>query len=355
MNESNGTDVLLQVFQHGLRWPWNYVGTVAVCGLLTAVARTLINWVAPANIDMLFLLVVFLVAWLLGRGPALLAAFLSVGLFDFFFVPPLYTFEVADGQYLITFAVMLSVALITGQLAAGARERVHYLEMAQVAKTQAEAERLRNSVLASLSHDLRTPLTALLGLADTLDLAPLPPPHDETAQALRMRVKDLATLVDNLLDLARITSGTQPLRKEWQPLEEVVGTAIHHLESSLVGRSVEVMLAPDLPLLEFDAVLLERVLCNLLDNVVRHTPAGTAVHIEAQRAGDSVEIKVQDEGPGFPMSGPKAGLGLAICKAIIEAHGGRLALDEAPDGGALANIHLPAGTPPKLLEEHELA
>lgn len=139
---------------------WNYAGAVLACVATAGIARLLARWVDPANIVMLFLLAVFLVAWLLGRGPALLAAFLAVALFDFFFVLPHFSFAVADVQYLITFAVMLAVALVTGQLAAVARERLRYMEMVQETRMQAEAERLRHSILASLSHDLRTPHAA---------------------------------------------------------------------------------------------------------------------------------------------------------------------------------------------------
>lgn len=356
VNQPNRLSFLQQAPCHGGRCRvLPYLAALLACILVTALLWLSDDKVAVANIDMLYLLTVFLLALRFGRGPALLAAFLSVALFDFFFVPPHYTFRVADSQYLITFAVMLAVALITGQLAARARERLRFVEAAQEARLQIDAERLRNSILASLSHDLRTPLTALVGLADTLALARLPAPHDETARALRDQAKDLAALVDNLLDLARLTSGNRPLRKEWQLLEDVVGTAIHLLEPALAGRAMVVQLAPDLPLLEFDAVLVERVLGNLLDNAVRYTPAGSPIRIEARRDGDRVEVTVQDAGPGFPAGRPHEGLGLTICRAIVEAHGGGLTLANVPAGGARAGFSLPIGNPPEVGEEAEAA
>ncbi|MGB9130287.1 MAG: DUF4118 domain-containing protein [Thiobacillus sp.] len=341
---------------------WYYAGAVLACLFTAAIAKLLVPWVDPANIVMLFLLAVFLVAWRLGRGPALLAAFLAVALFDFFFVLPHFSLAVADAQHLITFAVMLAVALVTGQLAAVARERLRYVEMVQETRMQAEAERLRHSILASLSHDLRTPLAALVGLADTLVLASpkLPPPHDETARVLRDQAQSLAEMVNNLLELARLTQGRQPLNLEWQPLEEIVGAAIQRLGPGLDAHPVSVDLDPGLPLLEFDAVLLERVLGNLLDNAAKHTPPGTPIFVEARVRGNVAEVSVRDSGPGFPPDfGANApahyGLGLSICQAIVAAHDGKLALENGPDGGARVSFTLPLGAPPAIGEEPEAA
>lgn len=341
---------------------WKYAGAALACLLTAGIATLLMPWVDPANIVMLFLLAVFLVAWLLGRGPALLAAFIAVALFDFFFIQPHFSFAVADAQHLITFAVMLAVALVTGQLAAVARERLRYMEMAQETRMQAEAERLRHSILASLSHDLRTPLAALVGLADTLVLArpTLPPPHDETARALRDQARSLAEMVNNLLELARLTQGRQPLNLEWQPLEEIVGAAIQRLGPVLKAHPVSVDLDPGLPLLEFDAVLLERVLGNLLDNAAKHTPPGTPIFVEGRVRGAAAEVSVRDSGPGFSPeaasgAAPHNGLGLSICQAIVAAHGGKLRVENGPDGGARVTFTLPLGTPPVIGEEPEAA
>ena len=489
-----------------------YGWAAAACLATTLIATPLRGLLDLANIVMLFLLTVVLVAVRFGRGPAVAAAFLSVASFDFFFVPPRFSFAVSEVQYLTTFAVMLAVALITAQLTArlgdqaqiafarerrtralygmardlsGAMaaeqvieiagrfieeslpakttlflpasggglkalsgpgggseviaerfawvafehgetvgpglsypdnlvlylplkapmrvrgvlaialaepdwvlpaeqhqlletvaslvaivlERIHYVEVAQEALLRVESERLRNSLLSALSHDLRTPLTALVGLADSLAIAgsQLPARQRETAEAIRDEALRMSSLVSNLLDMARLQAGAVRLRKEWQPLEEVVGSSLKSLESRLRNHRVKVRLPADLPLLEFDAVLMERVFCNLLENAAKYTPPGSEMAIEAHRRDEIVEISVADNGPGLapgseeaifekfmrgrPESAtPGVGLGLAICRSIVEAHRGRIRAESRPEGGARFVFTLPVGEPPAIDE-----
>ncbi len=494
--------------EHAESLPWRkYLATVAVCGVTAGVATPLIPWLELSNIVMLFLLAIVGVAVRFGRGPAVLAAFVGVGLFDFFFVPPRFTFAVSDAQYLITFAVMLVVALVIGQLTAGLKtqaeaamqrehrvrslyamsrdlgaalmpdqvaeigarflaaefgaksallvadaddrlhalpgatttvdagvaqwafdrgeaagrgtdtlpaspclvlplkapmrlrgvlaiepaadtrelgpeprrlldtcasllaislERIHYIEVAQSSTLQIESERLRNSLLSAISHDLRTPLAALVGLADTLQLTK-PAPTDaqrEITQSIRQSAMRMNTLVNNLLDMARLESGAVQLNRQWQPLEEVVGSALAGCAPLLAGRKLQVQLADDLPLLHLDAVLIERVLVNLLENAAKYTPAGSPIEITGTLQGDQVALTVDDHGPGLPKGREEAifqkfergakesatagvGLGLAICRAIVQAHGGTIAGATRVAGGARFTIMLPVGEPPR--------
>jgi two-component system sensor histidine kinase KdpD len=486
----------------------NYAWTVVACVFTTAIATLLLPYFDLANIVMLFLLTVVLVAVRFGGGPAVLAAFLSVGLFDFFCVPPRLSFAVSDAQYVLTFAVMLAVALITGQLTAGLRyqaristhreeralalyefardlssllqteqviataaeviartfraevvlfvpdaqdrltahgdprmqartdigaaqwafdkgqeagtgtdtlagseflylplkapmrtrgvlavhpqsdrlllvpeqrrqldtfaalaaialERVHYVEIAQQALLRMESERLRNSLLSALSHDLRTPLAALVGLAESLALTkpPLSPPQLESAQAIAVEARRMSALVNNLLDMARIQSGDVKLRREWQPFEEVVGSALKAGQLALGSRRVKTAVDRGLPLIEFDATLIERVLYNLLENAGKYTPETTTITLAATVSGDNLLVTVSDDGPGLPKgqeeaifekftrgsresSTPGVGLGLAISRAIVEAHRGRIWAENDPGGGARFCFTLPLGVPP---------
>ncbi len=495
---------------------WPYALAVAACLLIALLCYPLARHVELANIVMLFLLAVVLVAVYAGRGPAVLAAFLSVALFDVVFVPPQWSFAVSDVQYLLTFAVMLVVALITASLTAGLKrqgqltarrerdaralyetarelagalasaqigesiarsartllhaeavlllpdndgrlrnaqdstagvdtrenlpdwidaqavnavfrasgtgtrgidlgglsgseppvhylplhapmcvrgvlavrgriaaadrpqlealaslgaiavERLHFVEVAQRTQMQMNTERLRHSLLAAVSHDLRTPLTALVGLADTLTLpsAALNATALGTAEAIRDQARQLSTLVGNLLDMARLQTGRVTLRREWQPLDEVIGASIEQLRARLDAHRVLVNLAADLPFVNIDAVLMERVFCNLLDNAVKYSPPGSPITIDAVRSDDMISVAVTDAGSGvagadaarifdvFERAVPEsassgAGLGLSICRSIVEAHGGELRLVDQPTG-ARFEFTLPVGEPPAI-------
>jgi two-component system sensor histidine kinase KdpD len=254
-------------------------------------------------------------------------------------------------------------------LAAIALERVHYVEVAQDTEVRMEGERLRNSLLAALSHDLRTPLTALVGLSESLALArpALPDTQMELAAAVRDEARRMSTLVANLLDMARIQSGGVRLNLQWQVIEELVGGALRASRWQLGARRVEVRMPRALPLVRFDAALLERVLCNLLENAAKYTPpdARIAIEAEADEGAGALRVRVLDEGPGLPAGREDAlfekfvrgqaespiagvGLGLAICRAIVDAHGGRMRAANRPSGGACFEFSLPLGDPPPL-------
>ncbi len=500
-----------------LKAPWqSYAMSAAFCGLATALASPLQPMFDLANIAMLFLLTVVLVSVRYGLGPSIMASFLNVAAFDFFYVPPRLSFAVSDVQYLMTFAVMLAVGLITAKLTNGLKyqarvaglreqrvralyemsrdlsgalmpeqiaeinqrfaetefdaraailladengrlgapihaprgspvvdsgigqwafdhgaeagcgtdtlpgspvlyvplkapmrirgvlaleprnphrmmapeqrrlldtfarliaislERVHYVDVAQSTTLQMESERLRNSLLSAISHDLRTPLSALVGLADSMSLTQPPPTGQQVEIAASMREEALRmnSLVSNLLDMARLQSGAVKLNRQWQPLEEVVGSALKSMRSTIAGHRVKVNLPVDLPLLELDAVLIERVLSNLLENAAKYTPADSLIEIGAAPSGQSIDIWVADNGPGLPTgkeeqifkkfergqkesATPGVGLGLAICRAIIEAHGGNIHAENRLSGGARFVFSLPRGNPPAIDDAEE--
>lgn len=260
-------------------------------------------------------------------------------------------------RLLDTFAGLVAIAL----------ERVHYVHVAQSTTVQMESERLRNSLLAALSHDLRTPLTALVGEAD--GLAGSQPPLDSKRQATARSIRDqalrLSALVNNLLDMARLQAGHVQLNLQWQPLEEVVGSALSQAEQLLGDRDVSIDLPLDLPFLEFDATLMERVFFNLFENACKYTPPGSRIEISARPVDDLMEVTVSDNGPGLLRGREEAifekftrgvketavsgvGLGLAICRAIVEAHHGHIRAENRPEGGVRFVMTLPLGKPPAM-------
>ena len=492
-------------------WP-GYAWAAATSIALTLLCTPLASVLELSNIVMLFLLGVVGVAMRFGRGPSALAALLNVAAFDYFFVPPRLSFAVSDVQYVLTFAIMLGVGLLVGQLTAGLRfaagvstsrerrarslfeltrelsaaleasqvvalgtaavrghfggdalvlvtdaadqlvmpadapqgfdpqvadwafrhgqraglatatlaaqpwhyvplrapmrvrgvlalspaqprwllipeqaqqldtlarqiaialERVHYVEVAQQAVVEMESERLRNALLGAISHDVRTPLTALIALAESLQTLP-PDEHAEAARAIVAQAHELHALVSNLLDMARLESGIAGgavnLRRDWQSVEEVVGSAIRAARTSLGGTVVQTALDPDLPLVEFDAVLIERVLVNLLENATKYGAPPIVVGARAELG--ALVLTVRDHGPGLPAAllgheqklfdkftrgeaesaTPGVGLGLAICKAVVSAHGGEITAENARDGGAEFTVTLPRREPPEPAE-----
>lgn len=337
-----------------------WVVTPLLIALATGISLLAGKHFAEADVVMLYLLVVVIAATRFGRWPALVGSALSVLAFDFFFVTPNFTFAVADERHLVTFATLFIVGLSISALADAARR----------AATKANTEELRSSLLSSVSHDLRTPLSAITGAATTLrdrygELQP--GQRDELVGAICDEAERLERLVANLLDMSRLQSGVLEVKRDWVPLEEVVGAALSQVERQLGHRPVRVTLPPGLPLVPVDPVLLEQVFCNLFDNAARYTPPGSAITVGARAIEGAVEVTVDDEGPGLEpgsetrvfekfyrgnVTSPGAGLGLAICRGVVEAHGGCLVAGRAPSGGARFTITLPlVGQPPTVPRE----
>jgi two-component system sensor histidine kinase KdpD len=486
-----------------------YATAVAAVAVATGLAWLMAPVSELSNVVMVYLLGIVVVAMRTGRGPSLLAAVLSVAAFDFFFVPPQFTFAVSDVRYLLTFLVMLIVGVVISGLTvrtraqaeaaehreqqtaalyamsrqlAGTRgvdallqvavqhvaevfrsrivvllpgdagglapwpggqfevdandlgvgrwvfehrqpaglgtatlpgasalyvplvgsagavgvlgvrppdrhamdepERLHQLETfagqtalalerarlaeeTQAAQVRIETERLRNSLLSSVSHDLRTPLTAITGAVSTL-IQDGPRLDDTTRRELLDSVHEeaerLNRLVQNLLEMTRLESGAVQLRKELHPPEEVIGAALGRLGKRLVDRRVTTRVPSDLPLVPMDDVLIEQVLLNLLDNAVKYTPPGSPIEIIATATDQNLTIEVADRGPGLPAGDVEkvfekfyrvdraaaggAGLGLAICRGIVQAHGGRIWAQNLPGGGVAFLFTLPLGRVP---------
>ena len=490
-----------------IRWD-RYAWAVLTTAACTAVAFVLYPRFELSNLVMVYLLGVTLSGLRFGRGPSVLVSLLNVAAFDFFFVPPRYTFAISDGQYFVTFAVMLIIALVIANLmasirqqtrVAGARERrtsllyamsrelaatrglsslaqvavshvaevfqckavillpdatgklryprdprldvsfrhadlavaqwvvdhgqraglgsdtlaaapglylplgderqrlgvlavlprnqrrvllpeqrhlletfagqigialerARLAEAAEAASLDAERESLRNTLLASISHDLRTPLAVMAGAGSTL--AERGATLDEAtrvslARSIEIKAREMSDLVSNVLDLMRFESGQVILRTEWETLDDLVGTALHTVEQQLARHNIDLRFPADLPPVLVDAKLIVQVFTNLFDNIAKYTPAGTHVLVSAAADGKQVRVMVDDDGPGLPPGEPArlfdkfqrgdeegaivgVGLGLAICQAIIKAHGGEIEAHRRTPAGARFEFTLPA-------------
>jgi two-component system sensor histidine kinase KdpD len=481
----------------------DYALAAGSAAAVTLLCRVLDPYLAATNLAMLYLLGAAAVASRGHRGPSILYSVLAVLCLDFFFIPPRLSFTVADSQYLVTFAVMLSVALLISTLSvrlrdeaqsarraelraetlrdlsqrlagtrgveptlqAGTRhlsevfdaevaalvpgedgslsarawsgrepalaakemavatwvfgsgrpaglgtatlpvstalcapllgssgpvgvlrveprrpeslldpERLLLLdafanqialaleadrnqEDARRSQLRAETERVRSSLLSAVSHDLKTPLAAIMGSAsEVLRSGRLEKTAGSLVENIRDEAERLARLVHNLIETTRLDSGVE-LRKESLPLEEVLGSALEGLARRLGARPVRTDLPEDLPLVPVDAVLLQQVFVNLIENALLHAPGAAPIEISARRDGASVSVEVADRGPGLPAddlakvfdkfyrgsTGGGAGLGLAICRAIVEAHGGRIEALNRDGGGAVFRFRLPLG------------
>jgi two-component system sensor histidine kinase KdpD len=254
------------------------------------------------------------------------------------------------------------------QQTAGALDRAMLAEEAKQIELRARTEELRNSLLSSVSHDLRTPLAAIVGSATTLldERGGLSEgQRTDLLRTIHEEAEHLSRLVANLLAMTRLESGSLTVKKEWVPIEEIVGAALERLGPRLTGRPVEARIPDDLPLVSVDPVLIEQVFLNLVENAVQHTPPGSPIEIVASQDGASIDVQVLDRGPGLPPGaearvfekfyrGPGAppggsGLGLAICRGIVTAHGGTVEARNRAGGGALLRVRLPpAGEAPRL-------
>lgn len=452
---------------------------VAACTLLTLSLRHLID---AQNLAMAYLVCVVFIASRYGRWPSIIASIMSGAAFNFFFVEPYYTFNMADQKYYVTVTFLLLAGLITSSLTSRLREqsveiisqhhalnalygtarelasakdnkaiaeivrkhsstvlaknaelcfpadvqdevakwalshgvatghgtatlhsstrlylplqaqgrnlgvlaldapavkpdnplltayaslfasaiaRANATQLSEKHSVEIEREKLRSTLLSAVSHDLRTPLATITGSASSLLLKAkeLPAFAVDMIESIHKEAARLGRLVTNLLDATRMEAGTLTLIREPYYISELIGSALSRLEPLMGNRQTNIRTADNLPLLSIDGVLIEQVVMNLLENVLRHTPEDSALTISAEVTPYAIEVVVSDHGPGLKAGseqeiferykrldkkgGDGMGLGLAICKGIIDAHGGNIWARNRSEGGAEFHFTLP--------------
>jgi Osmosensitive K+ channel histidine kinase len=288
---------------------------------------------------------------------------LCVGVFNYFFVEPYYTFYISDINNVISLAIFFLVSIFAGMIASRLQQQIYLTSQLEKTKAEIEKEKTRSMLLRSISHDLRSPLTGIAGsssfLAENYDTIP----REDAVALLEDMEKDansLIRMVENLLNMTRIRDGRLVIRKKSEVLDDLVSDAVSRTVKK--GSTHKVVLSPDsgILLVPVDGQLITQVFVNLLDNAVKYTPDGTLITIRTVLSDDgrNAVITVADNGPGIPAGsidrvfenyvtgaesdkGRGLGLGLPICRTIMEAHGGTIGVHNEPEGGAFFTLTLP--------------
>ena len=365
------------------------VGIASVTGILIPL-REQIN---TTTIGFAFLLVVLSVAILWGRRPALLDSVLGMLCYNFFFLPPFYTFTIADPQNWIALTAFFITSLAVGQLSARAKRRAEEAEAGRIENrrlyedlqeaferaSEAEAlrrsERLKSALLDAVTHDLRTPLTSIKASATLLLEDGEPGEQGETfslaeQQTILRVIADeadrLDRFVESIVGLARIEAGDMKLSRNWAPPDEIIEAAIARAEPLMQRHRLRILVEDELPVIRVDARAVAEVIYTLIDNATKYAPAETTIIVRADRtSGEMIQITVEDQGPGIPRrlrervfekfyqatdgggdgDRPEGiGMGLSIAKGIVDAHGGRIWIEDGTGGtGVRVNFTVPVG------------
>ncbi|XQU09796.1 ATP-binding protein [Halomonas sp. LY9] len=323
------------------------------------------TWLALANLSLIFLTAVLACAVLASSHAAFISALVNFVVFNIGFTEPYFSLAVSEREQLVTLLFFL-IALVVGHIAGVSRERMLALNASRLAEEQ---ERLRSALLASVSHDLRTPLASIIGAASslrTLDAQLSQQDRFELLDGVLNESERLNRYIQNLLDMTRLGHGELAIERDWISVDDLVASARRRLTGALADIHVRQAWDGELPLLNVHPALIEQALVNVLENAARFSPPNGVITIAAATnpSHSTLTLTVTDEGPGIPPAmreqvfemfftgneGDRSlhgtGLGLAICRGMLGAHGGTVTAVEGPNGqGTQIIMRLPLSTP----------
>ncbi len=312
------------------------------------------------SVALILLASVSIVAMFFDIWPVLTASIMSALIWDYFFIPPRFTFQIGKGEDLLMFLMYFIIVLLSTVLTIKKRQ---FEKKAQEKEGEENLIKLYNALLNSLSHELRTPISAIIGAADNLQNNE----NQLSQQHKTVLISEISTAslrlnrqVENLLNMSRLESGTLKLNEDWYDINELIYKVISQFKEEEMHHKIDVMMPDSLPFFRIDFGLMEQALLNLVHNAVNHTPNGTTINITTEYMNDHLVIRVEDEGSGFPeneidkvfdrfyrLNNPRTGgtgLGLSIVKGFVEAHKGQVFLENIRGGGARFTIAIPAKT-----------
>ena len=380
-----------------VRPAFGYGAAILGIAAVTTLLKLLGPHVNPTTAALALLLVVLFLATVWGSRPAVLASLLGVGSFNFFFLPPFGTFTIRNLDNWVAFFAFLITALTAGQLSARAKrraeeaeaakrevERLYYelqdsFERSSQAKALKQSERLKSALLDAVTHDLRTPLTSIKASATTLLEDLHANERKETAAQLgdegrkeMLQIIDeeadrLDRFIEGLTKLARIDAGEMHLHRQWCSIDEIVTIALKRAEPRTRSHQIQVWIEDELPSLKVDEPAIAEVVYTLVDNAAKYSPTGTTIRVSASpEQNDGIRLVVEDHGAGIhremrervfekfframrdgdlgDRKSSGSGMGLAIASGIVQAHGGRIWIEDAEGHpGSKFIVELPIG------------
>jgi two-component system sensor histidine kinase KdpD len=370
-----------------------YIAGLSAILVSTTVLIPLRGHINTTTVAVSLLLVILFVAMFFGSKSALLASMLAMLGFNFFFLPPFHTFTIADPQNWVALTAFFITALVVGQLSARAKRQALEAEAGRVeiarlyedlqsafdraseAEALKKSERLKSALLDAVTHDIRTPLTSIKASAtllledrESVDQVETLSPDEKQAllNVINHGADRLDHFVAGLVDLARIEAGDMKLYRNWGAVEDIIDAALAQAEPLTRNHQINIVINDEMPVVRVDARAVAEVIYTLLDNASKYAPGNTCIKLEARRvATDEIEISVEDEGPGVPpnmrdrvferffrgretaSANDRAGgigMGLAIARGIVEAHGGKIWIDDGHAGrGTRLVFNVPVG------------